>query len=150
MAALRRSRLLLLAGGATLVAVVVFGYQAASYSGADVVSDSSAKAGWKTIEYQGIRVDIPAGWERWDLDDCEFQFEHWGPPGSSVCTSGAGVAFYGSATYDAAHGPGIRRAAATGRGGAWEGYVDVGEFVVYTSDDDRDVVEALLNSARVA
>lgn len=149
MAALRRSRLLLLAVGVALMAVVFFGYQAVSYSGADVVSDSSPQPGWKTIEFHSVRVDIPSGWERWDLDDCEFHFEHWGPPGSSACESGRGVAFYGSATFDPANGPGVRRTETTG-GGAWEGYVDVGEYVVYTSDDDRNVVETVLDSARPA
>lgn len=35
------------------------------------------RRGWKTIEYDGVRVDIPATWERWDMGSCEFTFERW-------------------------------------------------------------------------
>lgn len=149
MTALRRSRLLLLrAAGAALIAAVFFGYHAASDSGAEVVSDSSAKTGWKTIEYQGIRVDIPTGWNRSDMDDCEFRFEHWGPPDSPACGRDGGVAFYSSGTFDPAHGPGVGHAEVNGGNDVWAGYVDVGDFAVYASDGDREVVGMLLDSAR--
>lgn len=78
-------------------------------SHAEVVTESSTPGGWKTIEYQGVRVDIPASWEPTDTDDCEFHFERWAPPASPECDGDGGVAFYGSATFDPAHGPGVRR-----------------------------------------
>jgi hypothetical protein len=109
MASMRRSRLLLLgaAGAAVVVSVVFLAFDGAgSDSVAEVVSDSSAKTGWMTIEYQGIRVDIPSGWER--LEGCEVPWEHWGRDGSS-CASDGGVYLGSSTTYDPDRGPGIRR-----------------------------------------
>ncbi len=121
-------------------------------SGAEVVGDGSAQEGWQTIQYEGVRVDIPDDWERSDMDDCEFQSEHWAPPDSPECGRGGGISFYGSATFGLAHGPGVRRTEKMGSdaGAAWGGYVIVGEFAVYVSTDGRDLAEAILNSARVA
>ena len=62
--------------------------------GAEIVGDSS-RPGWMTIRFQGLRVDIPASWERSDRDDCEFEFEVWAPPDSKSCKWAGGVAFYG-------------------------------------------------------
>jgi hypothetical protein len=150
MAAPRRSRLLLLlAAGAALLSAVLLGYQALGDSGAEVVSDSSTKSGWKTIEFQGVRVDIPSGWERSDADDCDSPVqEQWGAPGSAGCFQRAGISFFSSATYDAAYPPGVRRGGQDGDSNAWAGYVRVGEFAVYGYDSDRDVVGLLLDSAR--
>jgi hypothetical protein len=150
MAASGRSRaLLILAASAALLSAALIGYQAASDSGADVVSDSSAQAGWKTIEYQGVRVDIPSAWERSDTDDCESPVEEqWGTPGSAGCFQDAGVSFFSSSTYDAAYPPGVRRRAQDGESNDWAGYVRIGEFAVYTYDRDRAVVGMLLDSAR--
>lgn len=153
MTASRRARLLtLIVAGAVLLAGVFFWVRAVDDdSGAELVADSSAEKGWKTIEYQGIRVDIPAGWERSDMDDCEFQFEQWGPPDSPACDPDGGVAFYGSATFDPAHGPGLRRdEPTTTDASTWAGYVYEGDFAVYASDDDRQLVRVLLHSARTA
>lgn len=116
---------------------------------AEVVTDSSAPQGWQTIDFEGIRVDIPADWERSDMDDCEFRFEHWASPGSPACGSSGGVAFYASATFDPAHGPGIRSSEFNGDPD-WGGYVDIGEFAVYASDDDRELIGTILGSAREA
>ncbi len=135
--------------GAAVLAVVSFRYQAASGSSPGVVTDSPAKSGWKTIEYQGIRVDIPSGWERSEMADCEFRFEHWAPADSPGCGSDEGVAFYRSASFDPASGPGVERVEANGVSHFWAGYVEVGGWAVYASDGDQDVVAMLLNSARV-
>jgi hypothetical protein len=149
--AFRRSRsLFIVAAGAALLLAVLIWYQAASGgSGADVVSESSTEAGWKTIEYRGVRVDIPAAWERTDTDDCESPVqEQWGTPHSAGCFEDPGVSFFGSDTYDAADPPGVRRNELDGARNSWAGYVRVGEFAVYTFDRDRDVVRTLLDSAR--
>src|SRR3954453_11918132 len=98
----------LLAVVAVAALVLLLVNRATGQDGAQVVTSSAARGGWKTIEYRGVRVDIPQTWERSDRDDCEFHFEQWGPPESAGCDSGEGVAFYFSATFDPAHGPGVR------------------------------------------
>ncbi len=120
-------------------------HAATRQSHAKVITGSSARKGWQTIEYQGVRVDIPDAWQRIDTDDCEFTFEHWGP--SARCTTGGGVAFYPSATFDPAHGPGLRRTAST-ESPAWSGYAYAGDFAVYVADDARTVVQQALSSVR--
>jgi hypothetical protein len=114
--------------------------------GAEVVGDSS-HAGWVTIRYQGVRVDIPASWERSDMGACEFQFEVWAPPDSNSCAWATGTAFYRSANFDPAHKPGVRRAK-TPDDPEWSGYTYAGDFAVYAADDDRETVLRVLQSAR--
>jgi hypothetical protein len=114
--------------------------------GAEVVGDSPHQ-GWMTIQYQGVRVDIPASWERSDMDDCEFQFEVWAPPESQGCKWADGMAFYGSATFDPAQKPGVRRTNSRNQS-EWGGYTYAGDFAVYASDDDRETVLRVLQSAR--
>jgi hypothetical protein len=111
---------------------------------AEVVSDP-ATSEWKTIEYRGVQVDIPASWEPLDMDNCEFQFEVWAPP-ETGCDWAGGVAFYGSATFDPAHGPGVQRVTSPNEP-EWRGYTFAGDFAVYASTDDRDAVERILQSA---
>ena len=114
---------------------------------AEVVTESSTRDGWQTIDYKGVQVDIPASWEPTDMAGCEFRFEHWAPPDVPECGLGGGVAFYASATFDPAHGPGVRRTDSAD-GPTWGGYADAGDFAVYASDDDRDLVQRVLSSAR--
>jgi hypothetical protein len=114
--------------------------------GAEIVGDST-HSGWMTIRFEGVRVDIPASWERVDGDDCEFEFEVWAPPPhSDSCTWAAGVAFYPSATFDAAHEAGVRRTESPGEP-AWGGYTYAGDLAVYASDNDRETVARVLQSA---
>ena len=144
----RGARLLPLVAACAVILAVGLGFYATRGSGAEVVDESAGPTGWKTIEYEDVRVDVPGSWERWDTDGCEFQFERWGPPGLPPCEADAGVAFYGSATFDPAHRPGVRRTEASGaEAGDWGGYVYAGDFAVYASDDDPDVVEGILRSA---
>lgn len=103
----RAARVLVLAVACAGLLAGGYLWRAARDSHADVVTASSG--GWKTIEYEGVRVDIPASWKPADTDDCEFEFEHWVPPGSPDCGFDGGVAFYRSATFDPAHGPGVRQ-----------------------------------------
>jgi hypothetical protein len=134
-----------------LAAAVLFCRGPSSTEGAHVVSDPATRQGWQTIRYGDVRVDIPRGWRRSDMGGCEFRFEHWGPPGSPACGQRAGVAFYASATFDPARGPGVRRADGTDAAShlAWAGYVIAGHLAVYVSSDRRDVVQSILRSVRV-
>ena len=113
--------------------------------GAEVVAESS-QSGWKTIRYRDVRVTIPAVWERSDRDECEFKFEHWAPPESDDCKTSGGVAFYASATFDPARGPGVARVQNRGEP-EWGGYTYAGELAVYVADDDRAIVQQVLKSA---
>ena len=115
----------------------------------EVVGASPSREGWKTIEYEGVRVDIPSSWGRLDMSDCEFQFERWARPGSASCEYEDGAAFYGSANFDPAFGPGVRRTTENGIR-IWGGYAYAGDFAVYAADPDRDVVREVLDSAREA
>ena len=113
------------------------------------VVDSSPDSNWQTIEYHGVRVDIPVAWERSDMDDCEFKFEHWAPLDSGACGRGSGVSFYASATFDPAHGPGVHRSDTAGAAEpSWGGYVGAGDVDVYVADDSRDLVVRVLDSVR--
>jgi hypothetical protein len=114
--------------------------------GAEVVSGSS-HAGWMTIRYQGVQVDIPASWERSDRDDCEFQFEVWAPPDSTSCEWTEGMAFYSSATFDPSDKPGVRQNNSRDEPD-WGGYTYAGDLAVYASDDDRTTVLRVLQSAQ--
>jgi hypothetical protein len=150
MAVTARARTLVAAAvlAALLISVLVW-FRASGDPRSKVVDDSAAREGWKTVEYDGVRVDIPTAWERVDMGDCEFQAERWAPPDAPPCDSEEGVAFYRSATYDPADGPGVRRAGESG-GPAWGGYAYAGDFAVYASDGDRAVVRDVLVSAREA
>ena len=108
-----------------------------------------AREEWKTIEYRGVQIDIPSAWHRPDMRDCEFEPARWAPAESSSCRFEGGVAFYGSATFCPAYGPGIRQTAANGLTAAtWSGYVYAGDFAVYARDKDRNLVQEVLGSAR--
>jgi hypothetical protein len=114
--------------------------------GAETVGGSS-RPGWVTIEFHGVRVEIPASWKRSDRDDCEFMSEVWAPPGSRSCTWAGGVAFYDSATFDPAQGPGVRRPGSRAEP-EWGGYTYAGDLAVYASDHDRETVLRVLQSAQ--
>ena len=133
---------------AAVIAVLLIWSGRTSEPQSEVVGDSPSRAGWKTIAYQGVQIDIPSAWERLDMSDCEFQGERWAQPGSSACDFDGGAAFYESATADFATGPGVRRTTETGTA-TWGGYVYAGHFAVYASDGHREVVQGVLASARV-
>jgi hypothetical protein len=128
----------------SLVGGAVLWYVALHDDGAEVVAESP-QPGWKTIQYRGVRVDVPSAWDRSDMSGCEFEFEHWAPPGAANCGMEGGVAFYASATFDPAHGPGIRRSEDP-HGENWGGYTYAGQLAVYVSDADRAVVRHVLDS----
>lgn len=132
----------LLVGVCALVLAVGVGTYALRAPHVEAVDEGTPGTGWKTIEYQDVRADLPADWER--LSDCAFEFELWGPPGSPACEFGASVAFY-DAPFDPTHGPGVRRNDAN-EGADWAGYTGVNGIVVYVSADNRNVVEDILSS----
>jgi hypothetical protein len=140
-----RLRLLALVSVCALVLAGVWLWLGRDDGGAEMVGGSS-RPGWTTIRFEGVRVDIPASWKRLDRDDCEFEIEVWAPSDSQSCTWAGGVAFYGSATFDPAQGPGVRRTASREEP-AWGGYTYAGNFAVYASDDDRETVLQVLQSA---
>ena len=113
----------------------------------EVVGASPTREDWKTIEYDGVRVDIPAFWGRLEMSDCEFQFEIWARPDSAPCDFEGGAAFYGSANFDPAFGPGVVRRTTENGIRTWGGYVLKGDLAVYASDQDRELVHDVLASA---
>ena len=82
-----------------------------------------------------------------DSSDCEYSSERWAPAGSDPCDFEGGIAFYGSATFDPDAGPGVRATTENGVP-AWGGYAYAGDLVVYASDGDRVVSQAVLDSVR--
>jgi hypothetical protein len=139
-------RLLWAAVCAGLVAVAVaLGLRTAGNGGVVPRPDDMLVS--RTIEYRGVHVTVPGAWKRSDMNRCEFAFEHWAPPGAPACGRGAGVSFYGSATFDSAYGPGVRRG---GRHDStrWSGYVTAGDYVVYVAAQNRGVVRNILASVR--
>lgn len=106
--------------------------------------------GWQTIEYRGVRVDVPDDWERKDTDGCPYVIERWGPEDSTTCGEdfGVGVSLLPSENFDAIVEPGeVRRD--PGGGIHWSGYVLVAPLAL-AADGSREVVEAVLSSARGA
>jgi hypothetical protein len=141
-------RLLWAALCAGLVAVAVAAYLGLRSAGnGGVVPRPDDMLVSKAVEYHGVRVTVPGAWKRSDMQRCEFAFEHWAPPGAPACGRGTGVSFYGSATFDPAHGPGVRRG---GRHDStrWNGYVSAGDYVVYVAAQDPTVVRDILASVR--
>lgn len=147
----RSARLFALAAAcAAIVAIVLISFRATSDPRSELVAGHLARQGWKTIEHQGVRVDIPAAWVRPDMSGCGAGYERWAPPSSRPCDFGTGLAINGSALFDPAYGPGVRRSTANGAGAAvWDGWAYAGDFVVSASDADRQVVQAVLDSVRV-
>jgi hypothetical protein len=133
---------------ALVVALAAAALASCGGSGSDLAIDSTTD-GWRTIEYHGVQVDIPAGWTRADMKNCEFRFERWTPPDLPACSPDGGVSFYRSATFDPAHGPGIRHETAS-NAADWAGYVYAGDFAVYAADNDRGLVQRVLRSARAS
>ncbi|WP_433832822.1 hypothetical protein ACQP2E_17145 [Actinoplanes sp. CA-015351] len=135
---------LLAAGCAVLGAVALCGPRASPEAPpAAPVSAPASQAVWKTIEYRGVRVDVPGDWEQANMSACSFSVHKWAPPGAPACDPKTGVVFYGSATFDPAHGPGLREAGSE----TWAGYVYAGAFAVYATSTDRALVQRILDSA---
>jgi hypothetical protein len=91
---------------------------------------------------------VPPAWDRLDTSACEFQAEHWGPADVEPCSSGIGLWFYASATFDPATGPGVHAEPPSDQlpEGGWAGYVTRSDVAVYAADFDREVVRRILRS----
>lgn len=100
--------------------------------------------GWKTVDHDGVQVDVPADWARTETTGCEFTFVQWAPPGSPRCRLTVGVVFYSAATFDPAHRPGVRQE----KDKTWAGYVFAGDLAVYAAGTDRELVQDVLDTAR--
>lgn len=145
-----RRRILMLAACAALLVLALLVFQlvqSARGPRSEAVGDSPSREGWQTIEYQRVRIDIPSTWKRLDMGDCEFEFERWARPGSPPCEFEEGAAFYAAATFDPAFGRGVRRTTENGSP-TWGGYTFAGDYAVYATYGDRDVVQQVLDSAR--
>jgi hypothetical protein len=82
------------------------------------------------------------------MSDCEVRFANvWAPPNVTGCSWAGGLAFYNSATFDPALGPGVQHVSSSDEP-EWGGYTTVGSVVVYASDDSQQVVQRVLDSAR--
>src|SRR4051794_20943090 len=121
--------LALLIGCAAVTAAVLVWFQSTDVPGSRVVGDSSSRAGWKTVEYGPLMVDIPSTWERLDMSECGLPSERWAGRGSSPCHFDGGVGFQAGDTFDPAQGPGVTRTTVNG-GPTWGGYVRLGGVVV--------------------
>lgn len=135
---------------AVAVALVVW-WSTSSDDGAVVVDDSPAGVSGistKTLEYEGIRVDVPSSWVRMDLGEFELPHEMWGPPVQNPCHAETGASIYASATFNPATGQGVHRVDGTAMPcrTVWGGSEDVGDVSVYIQDTSMDVVRSALAS----
>lgn len=93
-----------------------------------------APAGWRTVEHGGVLVDVPASWT------CQT-----GEQGTEGCTHGDDwLAFYGSATFDPARGPGLVELPDKAYG-----YVTTGDWAVSVQAGSARQARRILGSARV-
>ena len=113
------------------------------------VVEGAGPDGWMTVEHEDVRVEIPSSWLPAEERGCTSGASLWAPPEAS-CEGDRGLAFFPSATFDAAVGPGPRGA---GREDSdedgdprWWGYAYAREYAVHAGDDDRAVVERVLAS----
>lgn len=122
---------------------------------AQPITDVSA---WHTVRHDGepfvesgdgtVLIDVPADWERVDTSGCEFEWVRFGPTDADPCDGDrAGVALYGSATFDPMHGPGLL-VEGDSSPPLVGGYVHTGQYAVYVSGTDEAVARRVLGSAR--
>lgn len=144
----RWARLLILGGVAAIVIAVGLAWYATRGPCAEVVEQPTDPTGWKAIEYEGVRVGFLApgsGWTGVTASSSSSTGDH--PThlradrrGASPSTSPRRSIPPTALTS--------RRTETPGSGAAeWAGYVYAGDFAVYASDDDRAVVERVLDSA---
>jgi len=103
---------------------------------------------WKTIEYEGVQVDVPSDWEKSDQTGCGIPVEGWSAPSTKACKFIEGIAFFGTGTFDLKGQPTEIRTKPDGSG--YGGYVIVGSLAVAADSADREVVQGVLDSARGA
>ncbi|MEZ0579572.1 hypothetical protein [Nocardioides sp. MH1] len=152
----RTARVAVGTAAAIVLAVPVGLAVAAGGGGADV--DRSAgdptttvdPGGWRTVERDDVRVEMPGDWQRFTCDFDGFTSDVYGPTEHDACSFRTYLAFYGSATYDAVSSPGFVTAGTGGAAARAQGYVYAGEYAVSVATVDQDLTRHVLATARVA
>lgn len=117
---------------------------------AEILDGAAPSPGWVRLEYRQVQVRIPDDWGRQPDDDCVHAVDHWGPRTTAACGSRPGVSFVDdSGTFDAAGEPAVVYSSLDAEGPAWLGYVRLDDLVVSVSDDDRTVVQRVIDSIPV-
>jgi hypothetical protein len=107
--------------------------------------------GWQQVSYRGVTAEVPPDWQRLDTAICDDPLERWAAVGAEQCDGDLGLLFLDSDTFDAATGPGVHAAPASGTlpAGGWTGYVTRGDVVVNVTEADEAVVRRILQSVSV-
>lgn len=113
---------------------------------AEVLKNIAGVGGWQTLLYRGVLVTIPDHWTRLG-PGCGLDYESWVPPGQQFCATDQGINFHPAGTFQPVHGFGPRRSPAGAP--TWSGWAEAGDVQVYVGDDDRAVVDQVLESVRV-
>lgn len=104
------------------------------------VADPSTSDVWHAETHNGVEILLPADWTAVDCPSASWIV--FGPPDG--CAKQVGVAFYDSAVFDPAYGPGeVRQERSTG---AWGGHVNVGDTAVWVSATMRSITLRILDS----
>lgn len=148
----RRRRRVALGAAAALVVAVPAAVAVGDHGEPDhtAVTDPglTSDASSQTLERDDVRVEAPAGWRRFD---CANGFEVYGPGEEDACRYRTALAFYSSATFDAATGPGVitRQEGTSGREDGWGGYITANDWAVWVVTGERDLTRRILASVRV-
>jgi hypothetical protein len=145
----RRRRRVAVGGvaAALAIAVPVLVLARGDGDGDAVVGADAPPGAWQTISQGGVRVEVPADWRKYTCDFDGFESDAYGPSEADACGFGSYLAFYASATFDAAHLPGVITAG-TEDEPRWSGYVYADELAVSSATEDRDLTRRILASAR--
>ena len=104
-------------------------------------------AGWRTVEYEGVAVDVPSGWQQHDVSTCLGVAFRYGPPDADPCSlDNDGLMIVPLADTESYRGPGVFRWKLTD----WAGHVPIGDWVVGVQSDERDLAQRVLGSSREA
>lgn len=139
----RRQRRIAAGGVAAALVVAVSAVALVAHGGEDQMAKDptdSSSGEWQTIRQGDVVASVPPTWRRYECEGSTIPIHAPVDP----CDSWTGAAFYGSATYDAAMGPGV----VVGTDGTRHGYVYAGEFVLAVADEAGDLVRRILATAR--
>ena len=111
------------------------------------VSSSPGTEGWRTVDFDSVRVDVPSTWAASWNRKCGSQWPRWGPPGSRRCKSNLGLRVYTSGVIETFIPPGLHPPTSTAPD-LWTGYVDFEGATVFVSHPDQAVVKRVMDSVR--
>ncbi len=112
-----------------------------------VATDPPAPTPWRTVEHQGVLVDIPSSWVRLDTSTCVFDGTRYGPHDSDPCTfDHDGLVVADSAETEPYRPPGVVGKATMGVG--WTGFVNAGDSIVSVQTGDREEARRILGTVR--